>query len=141
MKINKLNIKPTNIGKVVTLLLSLWLILSTCSMQNSLHHFVNSKYQSTEQSTSTTNTKKKQTTTVTAKQCVKIATSDNDTIAAQKTMLDLSNPYVALLISTVVFLFLGISINVHLEEHPFYSNTSQLKGKYPLFIEFQNLRI
>jgi len=139
MKINKLHIAQQKMQKAIALFCGIWLIFSTCSMQTSLHHLLNDTPISIEQTTKTNKSKKQ--VTVTERSChINLATDDNSNIL-QKAGWDISNPFVAILTFAFLVFFTGYRFKSDANNHPVYKDTSQLKGKLPLFIEFQNLRI
>ncbi|MGG5506177.1 MULTISPECIES: hypothetical protein [unclassified Myroides] len=124
--------------KALALLGALWLIFSTCSMQTSLAHLLQNDSVALEQSSKTNKAKKQ--TTVTERSCHQNLIQDDSTVLQQADW-DLSNPFVALLVSTFLLFVFGFRLSTDSTGHPLYQNTSQLQGKLPLFIEFQNLRI
>lgn len=139
MKIKALPIIWQKMHKVLTLLCAVWLIFSTCSMQTSLSHLIHDAPIATEQTTKTNKSKKQ--TTVTERTCHQNLISDDDTTVLHKAGWDIPNPFVALLVSTFFVFFFGFRLQGDANPHPLYRDTSQLQGKLPLFIEFQNLRI
>lgn len=139
MKINTLHIVQQNIYKTLALFCAVWLIFSTCSMQTSLAHLIQDNAVALEQPTKTNKSKKQ--TTVTERNCHQNSIQDNQDTVLQKAGWDFSSPFVALLVSTFLVFFLGIRLTGNHTNHPLYQDTSQLQGKLPLFIAFQNLRI
>lgn len=124
--------------KVLALFCAVWLIFSTCSMQTSLAHLLQNDSVAIEQTSKTNKTKKQ--TTVTERSCHQNVIQD-DTTVLQQAGWDLSNPFVALLVSTFLLFAFGFRLSTDSTGHPLYQYTSQLQGKLPLFIELQNLRI
>lgn len=139
MKINTLHIVQQNIYKALALFCAVWLIFSTCSMQTSLTHLLQDDAIALEQPIKTNKTKKH--TTLIERSCHQNSMQDDQTITLQKAGWDFSNPFVALLVSTFLIFFLGVRLTGDSSSHPLYQDTSQLQGKLPLFIAFQNLRI
>lgn len=139
MKINTLHIIQKKMYKALALFCAVWLIFSTCSMQTSLSHLLNQDAVALEQPTKTNKSKKQ--TTVTERSCHQTSTQDDNTTILQQAGWDFTSPFVALLVSTFLVFFLGVRFLSDHVDHPLYQDTSQLQGKLPLFIEFQNLRI
>ena len=108
-------------------------------MQTSLNHLFNDSTTALEQTTK--NTKNKKHTTVTERSCSQNFMTDDQSQLIQKAGWDISNPFIALVVSTFLIFFFGFRIRSESNTHPIYQDTSQLLGKLPLFIEFQNLRI
>ncbi|WP_286443055.1 MULTISPECIES: hypothetical protein [unclassified Myroides] len=108
-------------------------------MQTSLNHLFNDSTTALEQTTK--NTKNKKHTTVTERSCSQNFMTDDQSQLVQKAGWDISNPFIALVVSTFLIFFFGFRIQNESNTHPVYQDTSQLLGKLPLFIEFQNLRI
>ncbi|WP_233266091.1 hypothetical protein [Myroides fluvii] len=139
MSINTLHIIQQKTRKVLTLFCAIWLIFSTCSMQTSLSHLFNDSATAIEQTTKTNKSKKH--TTVTERSCSQNFLTDDQSQLLQKAGWDLSNPFIALVVSTFFIFFFGFRIKGESDRHPLYQDTSQLLGKLPLFIALQNLRI
>ncbi|QQU04065.1 Uncharacterised protein [Myroides odoratus] len=125
--------------KAFALACAVWLIFSTCSMQTSLNHLLGDTTTPIEQTTKTNKSKKY--TTVTERSCGQSLSIDDHSQVLQKAGWDLTNPFIALVVSTFLIFFFGIRIKGESNKNPAYQDTSQLQGKLPLFIEFQNLRI
>ncbi|MGG5577048.1 hypothetical protein ACPDHL_06845 [Myroides sp. C15-4] len=139
MKINTLHITRQKTYKALALFCAVWLIFSTCSMQTSLAHLLHNDTVAIEQTTKSNKAKKQ--TTVTERSCQQNVVQDDNTTLLQQAGWDLTNPFIALFVSTFLFFFFGFRITGDRNHHPLYKDTSQLQGKLPLFIEFQNLRI
>lgn len=139
MKIKAIPIIWQKMHKVLTLFCAVWLIFSTCSMQTSLNHLLHDAPIAIEQTTKTNKSKKQ--TTVTERTCHQNLISDDHTTVLHTAGWDISNPFVALFVSTFFVFFFGFRLQGDSDSHPLYRDTSQLQGKLPLFIEFQNLRI
>ncbi|MDM1408022.1 hypothetical protein [Myroides sp. DF42-4-2] len=139
MKINALHSTLQKTYKALALFCAVWLIFSTCSMQTSLAHLLHDDAVSIEQRIKTNKAKKH--TTVTERNCQQNVIQDDNASLIQQAGWDIANPFVALFVSTLLFLFFGFRITGDTNNHPLYKDTSQFQGKLPLFIEFQNLRI
>lgn len=118
---------------------AVWLIFSTCSMQTSINHLFGDTTTPFEQTTKTNKSKKQ--TTVTERTCGQHLSIDDQSQLLQKAGWDITNPFIALVVSTFLIFLFGIRIKGESNANPAYQDTSQLQGKLPLFIEFQNLRI
>jgi len=108
-------------------------------MQTSLSHLLQDDAIALEQPTKTNKSKKQ--TTVTERSCQQNSIHNDQDTVLQKAGWDFSSPFVALLVSTFLVFFLGVRFTEDSTDHPLYHDTSQLQGKLPLFIAFQNLRI
>lgn len=139
MKINTLHSTLQKTYKALALFCAVWLIFSTCSMQTTLTHLLHNDPVSLEQTTKTNKAKKH--TTVTERSCQQNVVQDDNTSLLQQAGWDISNPFVAIFVTTFLLFFFGFRLIEDENNHPLYKNTSQLQGKLPLFIEFQNLRI
>ncbi|WP_410881128.1 hypothetical protein [Myroides sp. DW712] len=136
---NALHIAQQNIYKTLALFCAVWLIFSTCSMQTSLSHLLQQDSLALELPTKPNKTKKQ--TTVVERSCQQNSIQDDNTTILQQAGWDFSSPFVALLVSTFLVFFLGVRLTGDTTNHPLYPDSSQLQGKLPLFIAFQNLRI
>ncbi|WP_353118336.1 hypothetical protein [Myroides odoratus] len=125
--------------KAFALMCAVWLIFSTCSMQTSINHLFGDTTTPIEQTTKTNKSKKQ--TTVTERTCGQHLSIDDQSQLLQKAGWDITNPFIALVVSTFLIFLFGIRIKGESNANPAYQDTSQLQGKLPLFIEFQNLRI
>lgn len=138
-KFNSHSIK-TQGQKFFALFSLLWVILSSCTVQATISALSANDIATTEQNTKPNKPKQTNKVVVAAQDCQNQFTADND-VVIQKAGVDISNPYVALLISTFVFFFFGFAFLKDLSVHPLYNSNTLRRGNLPLFIQHQNFRI
>ena len=138
-KINSHSIKSQG-QRFFALFSLLWVILSSCTVQATISALSTNDLTSIEQSTKPNKPKHSNKVVFSPENCQNQFTADSD-VVIQKAGIDISNPYVALLISTFVFFFFGFAFLKDFTVHPLYSSKTLLRGNLPLFIQHQNFRI
>lgn len=135
------HINLEKIRKAFVVFIAMWIIMASCSIQASIVRLANHQEQTTEQSSKLNKQKNINPVTVTSKTCDKNLSLDDNTYVVQKAGFDLSNPYVAILLTAILIVYFGYVALRNSNTHPKYENTKDLQGSTPLFIQYQNFRI
>ncbi|MDR0228106.1 MAG: hypothetical protein LBI72_03475 [Flavobacteriaceae bacterium] len=119
---------------------AVWIVFASCSIQTTINHILDEK-ENVEQLSINSSSKSERQTTVTTKMCQKYMSLDDTDFVVQKAGFDLNNPWVILLLPTVLFLWTAYRKTHKLNKHPLYKSTSDIPKGIPLFIQFENFRI
>ena len=126
--------------KVFVLFCTMWIVLSSCSLQASITHLITSEGSQHEQIIKLNKAKTAIQTNVDTQDCQYDA-SANEQLLLKANHWDLSNPYVALLVSVFSIFFLGYRLQLDNLTHPLYQNSSKLHSRLPIFIQHRNFRL
>lgn len=118
---------------------ALWIVFASCSIQTTINHILDEK-ENTEHHPVDSSKSERQT-TVTAKMCQKYMSLDDSDFVIQKAGFEFNNPWVALLLPTILFLWTAYRIIRKSTNHPLYKSTNAHQRTIPLFIQYENFRI